>query len=122
MENAIDYLNLIDRKYLEARKNKISRFSLLWGQWSAAMNRVIQSRIKDKGDADRMKLGYVFIYWSIMSQLLELHYKFKILRNKEKKRLFMESVDIKEIITTGNGLQELSENDLKKALLKGVIK
>ena len=67
MTTAIEYLNLIDRKYLEARKSKISRFSVEWGQWSAAMNRVIQIRIKDIGDADRVRLGYVFIYWT-MSQ------------------------------------------------------
>ena len=122
METPIEYLNLIDRKYLEAKRNKISRFSVEWGKWSAVMNRVIQARIKDKGDADKVKLGYVFIYWTIMSRLIELHYKFRLFKNREKKRLLDESVDIKEIITTGNGLQPLSEDDLKKVLIKGIMK
>ena len=122
MATPIGYLNLIDRKYLEARKNRISRFSVEWGKWSGVMNRIIQVRIKDNGDSDKVRLAYVFMYWTIMSQLVELHYKFKLLRRKEKKRLFDESVDIKEIIVTGNGLQPLSEDVLKKALLKGFNK
>lgn len=122
METPIEYLNLIDRKYLEAKRNKISRFSVEWGQWSASMNRIIQARIKDQGDADKVKLAYVFIYWTIMSRLIELHYKFRLFKNKEKKRLLDESVDIKEIITSKDGLQPLSEDDLKKALIKGIMK
>lgn len=120
MTTAIEYLNLIDQKYLEARKSRISRFSVEWGRWSRTMNTVITARIKDIKDADKVKLSYVFIYWTMMSQLLELHYKFKLLKRKEKKRLFGESEDIKEIIITGNGLQPLSEDDLKIALLKGL--
>lgn len=122
METPIEYLNLIDRKYLEAKRNKISRFSVEWGQWSASMNRIIQARIKDQGDADKVKLAYVFIYWTIMSRLIELHYKFRLFKNKEKKRLLDESVDIKEIITSKDGLQPLSEGDLKRALIKGIMK
>lgn len=122
MKTPIQYLDLIDREYLEAKKNRISRFSVEWGQWSASMNRIIQVKIKDISDADCIKFRYVFVYWMIMSQLIELHYKFKILRNKEKKRLFEESVDIKNIIITGNGLQPLSEGYLKRELMKGLAK
>ncbi len=122
MKTAIEYLDIIDMAYFEARKDRVSRFSVEWGKWSVKMNRAIKLRIKDENDPDNLKLKYVFIYWTIMSQLLELHFRFRLLKNKQKKKLFIEACDIKEIILTGNGLQPLSEDNLQEQLLKGIMK
>jgi len=121
MKTAIGYLDIIDIAYFEARKDRISRFSVEWGKWSTTMNRAIRIRIQDEKDPENLKLRYVFIYWTIMSQLLELHYRYKILKNKQKKKLFKEASDIKEIIVAGRGLQPLSEDYLKEQLLAGVM-
>jgi len=122
MKTPEEYLNLIDRKYLEAKRNKVSRFSIEWGKWSVVMNRVLQTRIKDTEDPEHVRLGYVFIYWTLMSNLLELNFKFKLFKGTEKKRILNEASDIKEIILTGNGLQPMSEESLKKYLFGGALK
>ena len=122
MESPIGYIDLIDRKYSEAKKNNISRFDVKWGKWSAAMNRVLQVKMKDEKEVNRVALQYVFIYWSIMSNLLELHFKSKFLRNIQKKRLFKEACDIKEIALTGDLAKPMSDDDLKKMILSGILK
>jgi len=122
MKTAIEYLNEIDEHYSWAKRNKVSRFDVRWGTWSATMNRGIKIRIKNEDDSENLKLKYVFIYWSMVSELLELHFKFRFLRSKKKRILLTESIHIKEVITTGNGLQPLSEEDLIKQLFKGMSK
>ncbi len=122
MKTPEEYLNEIDKYYSWAKRDRVSRFDVTWGKWSVIMNRAIRLRIRDERDPDNLKLKYVFIYWTIMSQLLELHFRFRILRNKQKRKLFKEASDIKEIILTGNGLQPLSEDDLEEQLLKGIMK
>ena len=121
MKTAQEYLIEIDKYYLWFKRDRVSRFDVKWGKWSTTMNRAINIRIKDVNDPENLKLRYVFIYWSIMSELLELHFKFRLLRNKKKKRLLEESSDIKEIIITGDGLQSLSEEDLKEHLLRTLM-
>ncbi len=121
MRTAQEYLIEIDKYYLGFKRDRVSRFDIKWGKWSTTMNRAIRIRIKDVNDSENLKLRYVFIYWSIMSELLELHFKFRLLRNKKKKRLLEESSDIKEIIITGDGLQPLSEEDLKEHLLRTLM-
>ena len=118
-----EYLDLIDVKYLEARKLRLSRFSLEWGEWSVIMNMVLRRKTKGIKDIETMKLHYVFIYWTLVSELLELYYKHRLLRNKQKKRIAEEANDIKEMILTGNGLQSLlSEDEVVIQLLKGIGK
>jgi len=122
MESPIGYIDLIVRRYLEAKKNRISRFDIKWGKWSAAMNRLLQVKMKDEKEVNRVALQYVFIYWSIMSNLLGLHFKSKFLRNIQKKRLFKEACDIKGIALTGDLAKPMSDDDLKKMILSGILK
>lgn len=113
------YLNLIDQKYFESKKARISRFSLEWGMWSREMN--IKTRKQIKSDHPQStELKYVFIYWVTISQLLELYHKSKILKRGLKKKLEKECKKLKKNILTGN-LSDITERDMKQTLLKGIV-
>ena len=118
------YLELIDVKYSEAKAKRQSRFNVEWGKWSVTMNRVLRrlTEGKNKNDTEIMKLRYVFIYWSLKSELLELHYKYKLFRKKRKKELVENAKDIKEIILTGNGLQPLSQDEVIAQMVERSLK
>jgi len=122
MKTAKDYIELIDEEYYVAKKRGFSRFSEEWGIWSSIMNRTLRRRTEGKNDIETIKLKYIFIYWSLMSELLEFHYKYKVSHNKEKKMIREETRNIKNIILTGDGLQPLSEEELVARLLKGTLK
>jgi len=122
MKTAKDYIELIDEEYYVAKKRGFSRFSKEWGIWSSIMNRTLRRRTEGKNDIETIKLKYIFIYWSLMSELLELHYKYKVSYNKKKEMIREETRNIKNIILTGDGLQPLSEEELVARLLKGTLK
>jgi len=70
---------------------------------------------------DGILFKYVFIYWTLKSQLLEVFFKSpsKILRIGRKRRLQKEIGDIKEIILSGNAPEgELADKDLLRILLE----
>jgi len=113
------YLGLIDQKYFEAKKARISRFSVEWGIWSREMNLETQKLITSKHPKS-LELKYVFIYWVNRSQLLELHYKSKILKSGLKKKLEKECADLKKNILTG-GLSDITKEDMQQRVVKGVI-
>jgi hypothetical protein len=74
MKQVTEYIDLIDKEYVEAKKKGISRLSIEWGTWSAKMNREIREKRKN----DRL-YALVFAYRQNRSQLLELRYtRFKI--------------------------------------------
>lgn len=107
-----DLVVLIDKKYVEAKKTGTSRFSVEWGRWSKEMN--VEMRKKDG-----ILFKYVFIYWTLRSQLLEVFFKSpsKLLRVSKKRRLQKEIADIKEIILSGNAPDgELTDKDLLRIL------
>ena len=120
MKTVEELLELIDVKYHEAKRLNLSRFDLWWGEWSALMNRSLRGRIK--GNPNDLRLKYLFVYWSLRSQLLELHYKHKLFRRKEKRDIVDELKTIREMIMSGEGMEPLSENDLIMLCLKGVVK
>jgi len=122
MKTAKDYIELIDEEYYVAKKRGFSRFSEEWGIWSSIMNRTLRRRTEGKNDIETIKLKYIFIYWSLMSELLEFHYKYKVSHNKKKEMIREETRNIKNIILTGDGLQPLSEEELVARLLKGTLK
>lgn len=109
-----DYVDLIDKKYRAAKEEGISRFSVEWGRWSREMN--VETRKKEG-----VLFKYVFIYWTLKSQLLEVFYKSpsKLLRQGKKRRLQEEISDIKKIILSGKAPDgDLTDKDLQKILLK----
>jgi len=107
-----DLVDPIDKKYTEAKEAKVSRFSVEWGKWSREMN--VEMRKKDG-----ILFKYVFIYWTLKSQLLELFFKFpsNSLKLGLKKRVWSEIEDIKKIILSGNVPEgELTDKDLLRIL------
>jgi len=115
-----NYLDLIDLKYMEAKKSRISRFSVEWSVWSREVNIETQKMIK-ANHLQSLELKYVFIYWVNMSQLLELYHKSKLGRLGLKKKIEKESKSLRKEILSGN-LIDITEKNMKETLLKGVIK
>jgi len=96
IQEAVEYLNIIDLKYLEAKKNKISRFDVKWGVWSVVLNKELRSKEKEN-----CLLTLVFMYWVTLSKLLEMHYKFKFFKQNAKNKLRKEAETIKKRIKSG---------------------
>jgi hypothetical protein len=116
MTEAKEYIELIDQKYFEAKKNRISRFSVEWGKWSREMN--LELRESTKAEAPQsLLLRHVFIYWINRSQLLELYYKGRISSLGKKKRLEKEGAQLKKDILSGK-LPKLTTETMKETLLK----
>ena len=114
-----DLIDLIDKKYQEAKKAGFSRFSVEWGKWSREMNVELRRKMLRKKEGILFK--YVFIYWTLKSRLLEIFFKSpsKMLKRGCKRRLQKEIDDIKEIILSGNMPEgELTDKDLLKILLE----
>ena len=83
-----DFIKLIETNFKEYA-GKISRLDVKWGTWSAVMNREIHRRIKEK-DQETPKLSMTYNYWVLMSQLLELKFKYKgkfYGKNKVKRKI-----------------------------------
>ena len=88
----------IDSKYDEGIYRKWSRYGVDWGEWSNSFNRYLQNLYANgKPESSRYKL--VFVYWSNKSKLLELNYKYKIWKRKEKKELEQILENLKNLIT-----------------------
>jgi len=77
MEDATpdDFVSLINDRFRE-HCGKIGRIDLKWGQWSVIMNREIRKRI-DAKDPEMKQLAMVYSYWTVMSQLLDLKFRYK---------------------------------------------
>ena len=71
-ERFVDLINDQFREYC----GKVNRTSVEWGKWSVLMNREIRKRI-DAKDPETGKLAMVYSYWTVMSQLLDLKFKYK---------------------------------------------
>ena len=95
-----DYLELIDTKYAEAKKKRLSRFSLEWGKWSAEMNRETRPKC-EAGDDQSIGYKYIFLYWTLMSQLLELHHKHKFTRQAYKREIAKTAKLVKRGVLAG---------------------
>jgi len=110
-----DLIELIDKKYSEAKEAKISRLSVEWGKWSREMN--VELRKKDG-----ILFKYVTIYWTLKSQMLEMFFKHpsKMVKVRRKKRMQKEIADIKKIILTGDvvGDGNLTDTELQRLILK----
>jgi len=92
------YIEFIDEKFKEAMDKKMSRFDVEWGVWSHEMNRGIRIRVDSK-DPESTRLKYVFVYWLLTSQLLELfHSGKKYIGRKKRIRWTKERQDIKKLV------------------------
>lgn len=113
----IDLIEMIDEKYIDAKKRKLSRFDTQWGAWSREMNVDIRTRIKHCGDSEALRLKYVMLYWTLKSQLLELYYKSRFTRRVLKNKLSREADVVKKNIVNNGALPDMSDNDLAKTLM-----
>lgn len=115
-----DHVDLIDKQYREAKRDKLSRFSVEWGRWSREMNLELHRKIQ-AASPQQILYKYVFIYWTLKSQLLEVWFKFpwRSLKMNLKKRLGKQILDTKKMILSGDvPAAEFTEEDLKRALLE----
>lgn len=71
------------------------------------MNLETRARIESGKDPEELELKYVFILWTVRSQLLELHYEKPFFKLSKKKELSRQCKELKEMILTGKGLEEL---------------
>lgn len=118
MKTAEELLELIDAKYYEAKRMNLSRFDIKWGEWSSLMNRSLRARMKS--DPSDLRLRYVFVYWSVSSQLLEEHHRSKLFGKKKKRELADQLDTIRKTIMSKEDVGELPEDELIKTLLRGI--
>jgi len=93
---AAEFVEIIEEFYEDARAKRMSRLDVRWGTWSVIMNKEINDRIKSGEDPEELRLRYVFVFWVVKSQLLEL-FRLSPLGRKIK-ILESEAATIKEII------------------------
>jgi len=113
-----EFLDLIDEFYLDAKKNKISRMDPKWGIWSQKMNIEISDRI-DNGDPISDKLKYVMIYWVLMSELLELHFKYPYYGENKKKKVFKEAKTLKNIILE---IEDVTPDNFRESITERIVR
>lgn len=121
------FAEYILEQFYDAKKKRLSRMSIEWGMWSREMNLVLRSRMESKSepidlvdpdDETVLRLKYVMVYWTLISQLLELYFQGSLLRAGKIKRKRKEADEILKIILTGNGLKELKlDAELTKRML-----
>ncbi len=110
-QEVLDYIELIEKKYTEAKKAKISRLDPKWGIWSRQMNIATKNK-------QGLAYKYLFIYWVIHGQLLELHYKSRF-KQAKKKRLSKEAGKVRRYILKGDA-PDISDNELKTRLIRSI--
>jgi hypothetical protein len=72
-----DFVTLINDKFRE-HCGKISRLDIKWGKWSVIMNKEIRRRLDEKpSPKNAPQLAMVYNYWVVISQLLELKFRYK---------------------------------------------
>jgi len=112
-QDVLNYVELIDEKYTEAKGLRISRFDNEgWGFWSRDMNLEIRAKVEDGKHSQITLLKSILPYWLTTSELLELHHKSRISGKSKKKRLSKERAAIKDDIMGGNSISGLSIKDI----------
>jgi hypothetical protein len=101
-ESPQQLIDLIDRKFNEAKQKNISRFSVEWGLWSRQMNLFIREKI-DGNHPKHVLFKYVIMYWTIKSQMLELYHLSRIRKLGKKNKLKKEANAIKELVLNPPG-------------------
>ena len=105
-QDILDYLDLIDAKYVEAKEKGLSRLDVEWGIWSGRMNREIRKKRESGEHPQKTLLHQVFVYWQNRSQLLEAHFeKSRFFGNSKIKKLSREGKKIKKEIMDGKAFK-----------------
>lgn len=93
IEEALEYMDLIDFKFLQAKKNKVARVDVRWGKWSREMNLCLKELQKENPF-----LIYSFKYWLVSSKLLDVYKKFPLYKMNLKKSLKQELMNLKKLV------------------------
>lgn len=113
-KSVLKYIELIDRKFEEAKAKKISRFSVEWGDWSRKMNLEVRSIIESNStdEFESAMLKGILPYWLVTSELLELNLRSRILVKKKIRKLTRDRQNIKDDLFGGDAISEMSLKDL----------
>jgi len=118
-QDILNYIKLIDDKYIEAKRLRVSRFDDEgWGFWSTEMNLEIRAKVEDGKHPQIALLNSILPYWLKVSELLELHHRSRVVGDGKKRKLSKEVSKIKADIMRGNSVTELS---LKENALLGAM-
>ena len=98
MQTPLYFLKEIDEKYLSCKEKGLSRFSDEWGLWSREINLKLRGFIKNSPDPEPYK--YVFIYWTVRSQLLQIfHRKLEKLQKEKIEDLEEQILELRRLIS-----------------------
>lgn len=117
-----DYVQEIDDNFVRAKQNRVSRMDITWGKWSRDLNLRMRARQNETGDPTKSLLVWCFMYWINRSQLLELHFKHRLTKERAKRSLLVEGNNIKEVILSGDPLGAPGGSEQIQTLLKEVSK
>lgn len=96
------YIEEVDKMYLACRLKRLSRFSNEWDTFSRKINgerlEVIKNLDNEKTES---LLNQCLSYWFNCSELLELHFHYKLFRQNKRKKLTKEGKKIREDILKG---------------------
>ena len=95
--NVEQYIQQIDDLYNELKLHRISRMSVEWGKPSRQINILLREKLRDESipENEKTQWRYAFVYWTIKSQMLELHHKSKLFGTTKKKRLARKAFKIR---------------------------
>lgn len=113
-----EFVDLIDEFFEDAFKNRISRFDVRWGKWSRTMNEELRARILSKKDPFESLLKYVIIYWTLISELLELHFRYPLYKQSKKRKVMKELKSVKSIIRRKDPV-DIDYNNVMKKVMRG---
>jgi len=116
----LQFVELIDEFYLDAKRNKVSRMSTKWGIWSRKMHEELRQRI-GANEPEAIRFKYVIVYHALKSELLELHYQKSQWGQAKKKRVFREAKKIRLIILAEDmsDIPELDQKSVTRQILRG---
>lgn len=116
MMTAIECVDLIDKKFFDAKKRRLSRFDTEWGLWSAKMNSELRQRINSKEDSEERALKHVILYWTVKSKILESFHESALFQIGKRKKLEKEAADHKKFILSG----KFPDIDFHKEFMKSL--
>ena len=118
MKTPEDFINQIDEKFEEAREKRMSRLNLEWGKWSADMNRELREFTEDDNNPGQVIYQYVFIYWVLTSQILELYFVGGILSQIRIKKRMKEIKEVKKVLDLKIPARKISKEEILKMVLE----
>ena len=119
MKQPEEFRKEIDREFEYAKDKGLSRMDMKWGMWSAQMNRELRI-YTEKESPKQVLYKYVFVYWTLKSQLLELYFKYKhgLFGGVKKKRKRKEIEEVLKILDLKTQGKDLTQEELFAMVVK----